>query len=192
MPLQGSSSLSAQQSIGQEGESTDAPASESGSVQRYGYDLFQPDGYNQEMMSGALPQDYRLGPGDQLGVYLGGKTQENFSLTFSVDGKLYIPTVGVLFVRGMTLEEFHGVLNKKLGAYYSDYSQDIMLTMPQLVGGIVIGCLMLFAALMADMLNRLRLTLEEILYLERRRGGGGGGAGGGGSGGGDGGPAGSR
>lgn len=37
------------------------------------------------------------------------------------------------------------------------------------LAGFVIGFLMLFAALMADMLNRLRLTLEEILYLARRR-----------------------
>ncbi len=35
--------------------------------------------------------------------------------------------------------------------------------------GILVGCLMLFAALIADMLNRVRLTQEELLYLERRR-----------------------
>ena len=108
-------------------------------LQRYGHNFFQPDVSDQEMTSGALPRDYRLGPGDQLGIFLGGKTQENFQLAVSMDGKLYIPTIGVLFVSGLTIDEFRQVLDKKLRAFYSDYSLNIMLTMPKMVGISVIG-----------------------------------------------------
>jgi len=140
VPMQGNPSAAAQQTaMTQEGGVMSAPAPETGDLQRYGYNLFQPGGYDQELTSGALPKDYRLGPGDQLGIFLGGKTQQNFQLTVSVDGKLYVPTVGVLFVRGMTLDEFRGLLYKKLGAFYSDYSLNIMLTMPKMVGLSVIG-----------------------------------------------------
>ena len=108
-------------------------------LQRYGHNFFQPDVSDQEMTSGALPRDYRLGPGDQLGIFLGGKTQENFQLAVSMDGKLYIPTIGVLFVSGLTIDEFRQVLDKKLRTFYSDYSLNIMLTMPKMVGISVIG-----------------------------------------------------
>ena len=112
---------------------------ESDGLQRYGYNLFQQDGFVREMTGGALSDDYRLGPGDQLGVFLGGKTQENFTLTVSVDGKLYVPTLGVLFVSGLTLDEFRDVLDRRLHAYYSDYSLNIILTAPKSVSVSVIG-----------------------------------------------------
>jgi len=112
---------------------------ESDGLQRYGYNLFQQDGFVREMTGGALSDDYRLGPGDQLGVFLGGKTQENFTLTVSVDGKLYVPTLGVLFVSGLTLDEFRDELDRALHAYYSDYSLNIILTAPKSVSVSVVG-----------------------------------------------------
>jgi protein involved in polysaccharide export with SLBB domain len=108
-------------------------------MQRYGHNFFQSDVSGQEMTSGALPRDYRLGPGDQLGIFLGGKTQENFQLAVSMDGKLYIPTIGVLYVSGLTIDDFRQVLDKRLRTFYSDYSLNIMLTMPKMVGISVIG-----------------------------------------------------
>ena len=109
-------------------------------LQRYGTTLFQSLDFTQDVITGgALPPDYQLGPGDQLGIFLGGKVQQEFKVTVSVDGQLVVPTVGVLFVGGMTLEEFQKVLNEKLSAVYSDYTLNIMLILPKMVGVSVIG-----------------------------------------------------
>ncbi|MBN1558925.1 SLBB domain-containing protein, partial [candidate division KSB1 bacterium] len=115
------------------------PDGASAGVQRFGANLFQINDSGETFVGGALPADYQLGPGDQLGIFLGGKAQENFQLTVSVDGQLYMPTVGVLYVNGLTLDEFRRLLDVKLRVLYSNYSLNIMLTMPKMVGVSVIG-----------------------------------------------------
>ncbi|MBN1466699.1 SLBB domain-containing protein [candidate division KSB1 bacterium] len=108
-------------------------------LQRFGANLFQSTESGETFAGGALPPDYQLGPGDQLAIFLGGKAQESFQLAVSVDGQLYMPTVGVLYVNGLTLEEFRQRLDAKLGTLYSNYSLNIMLTVPKMVSVSVIG-----------------------------------------------------
>ncbi|MBN1480991.1 hypothetical protein EH223_00790 [candidate division KSB1 bacterium] len=109
-------------------------------LQRFGSNLFQSGQFTQEpFLGGALPQDYLLGPGDQLTIFLGGKAQEQFQMSVSVDGQLYVPTVGVLYVNGLTMEKFRALLDAKLSSVYSNYSLNIMLTMPKMVGVSIIG-----------------------------------------------------
>ena len=109
-------------------------------LQRFGLNLFQiSETPRDQLVGGALPKDYQLGPGDQLGIFLGGKAQERYQLAVSVDGQLYVPNVGVLFVSGLTLDEFRALLDSKLRSLYSNYSLNIMLTMPKMVGMSVIG-----------------------------------------------------
>lgn len=110
-------------------------------LQRFGANLFQLSESSQnELNGGALPLDYQLGPGDQLSLFLGGQSEdEPYLLTVSVDGKIYVPTLGFLYVNGLTLDEFRALLDKKLGTIYSSYNLNIMLTMPKLVGVSVIG-----------------------------------------------------
>lgn len=120
--------------------SEDATAITEPSLQRFGYNLFQsPDAASELLMGGALPSDYQLGPGDHLGIYLGGKAQETFDLTVSVDGKLFMPTVGVMGVTGLTLDEFRSQLDSQLRSVYSDYTLNIMLLRPKRLGVSVIG-----------------------------------------------------
>jgi len=88
---------------------------------------------------GALPDDYRLGPGDRLGIFLGGKVQEHFDAPVSTDGKIYLPSVGVLAVQGKTLAQFRVQLNRELAQFYSNYSLTLMLAAPKNVRVSVIG-----------------------------------------------------
>jgi len=90
--------------------------------------------------SGSMfPDDYRLGPGDRLGIYLLGKTQLNFDVVVNVEGKIFIPTVGVLFVTGLSISEFQDVLNRRLEKYYDNFSLNIMLIEPKQVPVTVVG-----------------------------------------------------
>jgi protein involved in polysaccharide export with SLBB domain len=87
----------------------------------------------------ALPPTYSLGAGDQLGIFLGGKAQQQFEVTVSADGQIYVPTVGVFPVQGQTLGEFRTRLDERLRRYYSNYTVDVMLIAPKSVRVSVIG-----------------------------------------------------
>lgn len=117
-----------------------APSQAQEGLSRFGINLFR----GQQVVSegpigGSLPENYRLGPGDQLGIYLGGKANEHFQLMVTTDGKLYIPTVGVIFVNGLTMKKFRQKLDQKLTAYYSNYTLNIMLISPKRIAVSVIG-----------------------------------------------------
>lgn len=107
---------------------------------RFGYQLFSGRDAGAEFLGGGmLPADYRLGPGDVLTVFLGGKAQAQHQLAVSVDGQIYFPTVGVIFVENLTIPEFKTLLDQKLRRVYSSYTLDVMLSSPKQVSIAVIG-----------------------------------------------------
>ena len=89
--------------------------------------------------SGIFPKDYCLGPGDRLGIYLLGKDQREFEVIVNVEGKIFIPTVGVLYVNKKTLEEFQKFLQKELTKYYDNFSANVILIQPKQIPVIVVG-----------------------------------------------------
>ncbi len=92
-----------------------------------------------EFISPIAPESYTLGAGDRLGIHLGGKVQENFEVMVTADGKIYLPTVGVFTVQGLTLAEVQKLLDKNLRRFYSNYSLDVVLITPKTVRVAVIG-----------------------------------------------------
>jgi protein involved in polysaccharide export with SLBB domain len=111
------------------------PLPEVKSLQPYGYSFFQATASNAAATTttGAMTQDYLLGPGDQLLIHLGGKVQENLQAAVSADGKLYVPTVGVLAVQGLTFSQLQKKLQERLQGLYANYTLDVMLAVPKLV-----------------------------------------------------------
>lgn len=106
----------------------------------FGHNLFQNQiTVGEAVPDGAMPASYRLGPGDQLGIYLGGKAQQHFEVQIGVDGQIYVPTVGIFTISGLTIPEFSEMLDQRLRSYYSNYSMDIMLIRPKSVRISVVG-----------------------------------------------------
>jgi len=109
-------------------------------LQMFGYQLFTQQKMSDETPQGSvLPPGYRLGPGDRVAIFLGGKTHERFEVTVTVDGKIYVPTVGVLNVQGMEFDRFHQVLDQALRRYYSNYQLELMLLQPKSIRVAVLG-----------------------------------------------------
>jgi protein involved in polysaccharide export with SLBB domain len=52
-----------------------------------------------------VPLSYVVGPGDEVRILLWGRVNANYNLTVDRDGKITIPSVGPVFVAGMTFEE---------------------------------------------------------------------------------------
>jgi protein involved in polysaccharide export with SLBB domain len=73
------------------------------------------------------PSDYKLGPGDNLIVYLWGSVDLELNLTVDREGKLFVPRAGEIKVFGLTLDQFKSTLRKKLSTIYSDFDLGVML-----------------------------------------------------------------
>src|SRR2546422_2328602 len=71
------------------------------------------------ILSGPVPPDYRLGPGDQLVLIITGDVQRAYTLAVERQGFILIPQVGQVFVANLTLERLRDVLYDRLGQGYS-------------------------------------------------------------------------
>jgi len=71
------------------------------------------------VLSGPVPPDYTLGPGDVLVLILTGDVELAHTLTVTRDGFILIPQVGQLFVANLTLDQLRSQLYTRLGRVYS-------------------------------------------------------------------------
>ena len=85
----------------------------------FGRDIFNNKNLSFEpQMNIATPQNYVLGPGDQLVIDVYGASQESLSLTVSPDGDIVVPDYGPIHVSGMSVASAQKRIRNKLGSYY--------------------------------------------------------------------------
>ena len=98
------------------------PASPASSGKRvFGRDIFNNKNLSFEpVMNIATPQDYVLGPGDQLILDIYGASQSTLTLTVSPDGDVTIPEFGPVHVSGLTVTAAQKRIRGKIGSYYED------------------------------------------------------------------------
>lgn len=73
------------------------------------------------------PGTYRLGPGDQLSLELGGRVTRMVPVLVDVEGRINVPDLGVLSVAGRTLEDVRGQLLSRLRPIYPGARVDVRL-----------------------------------------------------------------
>jgi protein involved in polysaccharide export with SLBB domain len=89
----------------------------------FGRDIFNNKSLTFEpAMNIATPQNYVLGPGDQLIIDVYGASQESMSLTVSPDGDITVPDFGPVHVSGLTVTAAQNRIRSKLGSYYESSS----------------------------------------------------------------------
>src|SRR6266702_3219689 len=71
------------------------------------------------LLSGPVPPDYKLGPGDNLVLILTGDVELTYSLPVTREGFVLIPQVGQVHVANLTLDQLRDVLYSRLGRVYS-------------------------------------------------------------------------
>src|SRR6266516_2546295 len=71
------------------------------------------------LLSGPVPPDYKLGPGDELVLILTGEVELAYTLQVTREGFILIPQVGQVFVSNLTLDQLRDVLYTRLGRVYS-------------------------------------------------------------------------
>ena len=84
-------------------------------LQRYGVSLFDRDVSTFAPTDDALvPDEYRLGVGDQLIVHLYGKENETFNLSVGRDGSIQFPKLGSITVSGLTFEDSRALIDTRV------------------------------------------------------------------------------
>src|SRR5919108_2521964 len=71
------------------------------------------------LLSGPVPPDYKLGPGDNLVLILTGDVEVTYSLPVTREGFVLIPQVGQVHIANLTLDQLRDVLYTRLGRVYS-------------------------------------------------------------------------
>ena len=93
----------------------------------FGYELFESSTETNPTVDIATTSDYVLGPGDNILVYLWGRAEKEYNLTFDREGKVFIPQVGEIIGWGLTLEQFKAQSKKQFSKVYSDFDLTISL-----------------------------------------------------------------
>ena len=70
-------------------------------------------------MNIATPQNYTVGPGDQVVVDVYGASQKSLQLTVSPDGEIIVPGYGPIQVSGLTVAGANAKIRSTLGSRYS-------------------------------------------------------------------------
>lgn len=84
---------------------------------------FQPN------LSMATPENYRLGPGDEVIIDVWGASQNTMRLEISPDGYVNIINLGPVYLNNMTIQEARQLLKQELGKIYADSGNNIQVTL---------------------------------------------------------------
>ena len=96
----------------------------------FGRDIFNNKSLTFEpQMNIATPQNYVLGPGDQVIIDVYGDTQRSEQLQVSPDGDVVVPDYGPIHVAGLSVAAAQSKVRKHLGSYYE--SSEIKVTVGQ-------------------------------------------------------------
>lgn len=104
---------------------TGRSASENAEDQVYGRNIFN----NRNLTFApseniATPENYRLGPGDEVIIDIWGTNQNTIRHTISPDGFINIQSVGLVSLNGMTVKEADAYMRRKLSQIYSVDGED--------------------------------------------------------------------
>tara|TARA_B100000941_G_scaffold279041_1_gene243980 strand:- start:74061 stop:76532 length:2472 start_codon:yes stop_codon:yes gene_type:complete len=70
-------------------------------------------------LSIATPKDYQIGPGDQIIIDVWGASEQTYQLDVSPEGNIRIPSLGPIFLNGLTVEQADARIKSRLKAIYS-------------------------------------------------------------------------
>ncbi len=85
----------------------------------FGHDVFNnKDLTFESSMNLATPQNYRLGPGDEVNIDIWGASQESITETVSPDGYVTIEDIGLIQLGGLSVSQAKAKLKNVLGARF--------------------------------------------------------------------------
>lgn len=91
----------------------------------YGHEIFETQDLTFEPnINMATPQDYRLGPGDEVIIDIWGASEDNIREEISPDGRIMISQLGPIYLNGMTVAEANKHLKNIFASKYAGVGTD--------------------------------------------------------------------
>lgn len=115
----------------QESATAEAPAKVNPlSEMVYGRNIFTNDKLSFEPdLNMATPQNYRLGPGDEIIIDIWGASEDIIRKEISPDGSINVPGLGVISLNGMNIADAKEYLKSELSKIYADEGNQIQVTL---------------------------------------------------------------
>ena len=89
----------------------------------FGYDIFENNPFaNKDYLVGNIDENYILGPGDEIRIYVWGSHAYQAQVRIDLNGNIALPDNGVFFASGYTFETLKKKLRRYLGKSYSGLS----------------------------------------------------------------------
>lgn len=92
---------------------------------------------------GSIPEDYRLGPGDQLEAHLivsDNALALDYRFAVNPEGKIFFPNIGEIYLNGLTLKQAKVKMAKEIKKKYRErFSLSLMVSIPKMVKIYVTG-----------------------------------------------------
>ncbi len=105
------------------------------SRQIYGHKVFNSRALTFEPSDNlATPQNYRLGPGDEVMIDIWGASEDHLRQTISPEGSIMISSIGPVYLNGMTISDANKHIKNTFSRKYagmSDSETDVQLTLGQ-------------------------------------------------------------
>ncbi len=102
-----------------------ATGSKEETVRIFGHDIFTSRMLTFEPNeNAATPENYKLGPGDQLAIEIWGDSEDSISKTISPEGRIYISQIGPVYLNGLTIKEAGDKIRKMLASKYGGVDGD--------------------------------------------------------------------
>lgn len=105
------------------------------SKQIYGHQVFNSNALTFEPSENlATPQNYRLGPGDEVIIDIWGASEDHLRQTISPEGSIMISQIGPVYLNGMTIHEANNYIKNSFANKYAGVDEaetDIKVTLGQ-------------------------------------------------------------
>lgn len=108
-----------------------------------------------------VPDQYILGPGDSLTVNLWGEFEDLYEVRVTPDGKISLPTMGDLKVKGLSLTQASALVEAEVNKYYRHVKSGLSLTSLRIFEVSVLGAVQLPGTYLATPVRRVSDLVSE-------------------------------
>lgn len=115
----------------------------------------------QALSRAVVRDEYVLAPGDGLSINLWGEYDATYSVRVTPDGKISLPTIGDLVVKGLSLTKAEALLESHVNRYYRNVKTGLSLTSLRVFQVLVLGEVQTPGAYLATPVKRVSDVIAQ-------------------------------
>ncbi|MBN1291037.1 MAG: SLBB domain-containing protein [Candidatus Latescibacteria bacterium] len=113
--------------------------------------------------------EYYIGPGDELAVYLWGELDQEYRNFVTPEGYFLLPTVGLIKVSDISLAEARTIIKEKVFEKYKDIDASVVLSRPRRFKLYISGLILQPGMINTNSLERVSDIIERagLIFVEK-------------------------